>query len=627
MLGLSFLSPLFLVGALAAGIPIVLHLFNRRADPVVDFSATRYLQQEPVEQSSRRRVKELILLALRVAALVLLAVAFARPYLSSSAVALSAPATVVLLDTSLSLSAPGQFERARALAQEQLRTAPPTHLVALIAFNDDAEVVSALGADRRVALEALARLAPGYGATRYGTAMSRGAEVIGSRPGRLVVVSDLQRSGWTESNTVGVPEGIAVEVEDAGGPSGNVAVTALRSEADEAVAVVENFSRAAISTRVVLTVNRRDIGTVPVSVERGGTAEARLPLAGATSGTLTASVDDAQGYAGDNVRYMALGAASRPSVVAITTSGRAQESYYLEHALGVSEGTGGFQFRAMSVSTFSNLASDALETVDVIAILGTRGLERQGRERLARYVRSGGGILLAAGPDVEPDIIKDALRDLFGSSWSPRSGTPLRLAPDDGRHPIFRIFGGTGALGNVAFERTVMLTVTDTASVVARYSDGSPALVEERNGMGRMLVFASDLNHQWNDFPVQPAFVPFVHELFRYLALARAARTEYFVGEVPGASGAMPGVVDLQSATGNRPSRTVSVNVDPRESNPDRMTADAFQHAIARVDVPAVVQSEAETREHEDTQRLWQYGLILMAIGLVAEGLLGRRLV
>jgi hypothetical protein len=559
-----------------------------------------------VEQSSRRRVKELILLALRVAALVLLAVAFARPYLSSSAVALSAPATVVLLDTSLSLSAPGQFERARALAQEQLRTAPPTHLVALIAFNDDAEVVSALGADRRVALEALARLAPGYGATRYGTAMSRGAEVIGSRPGRLVVVSDLQRSGWTESNTVGVPEGIAVEVEDAGGPSGNVAVTALRSEADEAVAVVENFSRAAISTRVVLTVNRRDIGTVPVSVERGGTAEARLPLAGATSGTLTASVDDAQGYAGDNVRYMALGAASRPSVVAITTSGRAQESYYLEHALGVSEGTGGFQFRAMSVSTFSNLASDALETVDVIAILGTRGLERQGRERLARYVRSGGGILLAAGPDVEPDII---------------------MAPDDGRHPIFRIFGGTGALGNVAFERTVMLTVTDTASVVARYSDGSPALVEERNGMGRMLVFASDLNHQWNDFPVQPAFVPFVHELFRYLALARAARTEYFVGEVPGASGAMPGVVDLQSATGNRPSRTVSVNVDPRESNPDRMTADAFQHAIARVDVPAVVQSEAETREHEDTQRLWQYGLILMAIGLVAEGLLGRRLV
>ena len=110
MFGLSFLSPLFLVGAAAAAIPIAMHLFHRRAEPVIDFAAMRYLRRAPVEESRRRRLRELVLLALRVTALVLLACAFARPYLSESVAALGRGATMVLVDTSASLSAPGRFD-------------------------------------------------------------------------------------------------------------------------------------------------------------------------------------------------------------------------------------------------------------------------------------------------------------------------------------------------------------------------------------------------------------------------------------------------------------------------------------------------------------------------------------
>ena len=80
MFGVSFLYPLFLVGAAAVAIPIVLHLFRRRTEMVVDFPAVRLLHKAPVEQQRRRKLRELILLALRVAALALLALAFARPY-------------------------------------------------------------------------------------------------------------------------------------------------------------------------------------------------------------------------------------------------------------------------------------------------------------------------------------------------------------------------------------------------------------------------------------------------------------------------------------------------------------------------------------------------------------------
>ena len=82
---MSFLSPLFLAGALAAAVPIVLHLLKREPEARVKFSAVKLLRSAPVEHASRRHLRELLLLALRVAALLLLALAFARPFLTSGA--------------------------------------------------------------------------------------------------------------------------------------------------------------------------------------------------------------------------------------------------------------------------------------------------------------------------------------------------------------------------------------------------------------------------------------------------------------------------------------------------------------------------------------------------------------
>jgi hypothetical protein len=263
--------------------------------------------------------------------------------------------------------------------------------------------------------------------------------------------------------------------------------------------------------------------------------------------------------------------------------------------------------------------------VHVVVIFGTRGLERKGRELLGAYVRSGGGLLLTAGPDVEPSVIKEALNGVVRTSWRTRDASPVRLAPDDSRHPVFRIFGGIGTLGNVAFERAGLVDVPDNADIVARFTDGSPALVEERTGNGRVLVFASDVNRHWNDFPLQPAFVPFVHEMLRYLAVARSSRTEYLVGDLPGEMGATPGVVRLKGQDG-RGGRRVAVNVDPRESDPARMTADVFLAGVERLHSSAIRQTRERARDEEGNQRLWQYGLLMMTVALFAEGVLGRRL-
>ena len=626
MFGLSFLSPLFLIGALAAAIPIALHLFHRKTEPVVEFSAMRFLRHAPVEQSHRRRLRELLLLALRVAALLLLAVAFARPFLTESAAALATPATLVLVDTSVSMTAPGQFESARERAIEIIRAATPGSRVGVMAFADGVREVAPLSANRDAALTAVSRMQPGAGATRYRAALGRAAEQLGDRAGRIVVVTDLQQNGWDAADRGDVPDRVRVEVADVGGPDGNVAVSGLRLDGRDAVAFVQNFGNGAVDEQVRFTLDDRPIGAVAASLPPSGSAEARFTLPEGATGTLAAAVTDRQGYAADNVRYALVDAAAAPLVLVVTASGHPSESFYLERALGVVDGPDGFRVRTISGPAFSKLESKDVSDVRVLAMLGTRGIEQHGRDLLARFVRDGGGLFVAAGADVDASIVRQALSTAAETTWRPRdashAGDPLRFAPDDSRHPVFRVFGGVGTLDNVSFRRTTLVEPGSAAVVVARYTDGSPALVEDSVGDGRMLIFASDVNDAWNDLPLQPSFVPFMHEAMKHLSSARPTLSEYVVGGLAGEKGISPGVVDV-GTEGAR--RRVVVNVDPRESDPARMTVDAFNASVAALSVPAAAETNDGSPAGEDRQRLWQYALLLMVVSLVAEGLLGRR--
>jgi hypothetical protein len=524
-----------------------------------------------------------------------------------------------------------------------IRAVPAADAVAVATFAAGADIVVPLTADRAAAHAAVAGLKPGAGATRYRVALARGAELLEGRSGRLIVISDLQASGWDAGESRGVPDAVEVVVEDVGAPDANLSITSLRTEGSDAIAIVHNFSTEVAKEPITFTLDGRPAGVVLLAVPAQGAAEARLAIPpraeGAPPRSLAATVSDRFGYAADNTRYSVLDPAAAPSVLAITASADPAEVFFFERALTVVEGPRGFRFTARSGAAFSDMPAEALTGFDVIAILGTRGIDRAVRERLAAYVRAGGGLLLAAGPDV--DASDDMLPGVVRTRWrvrppkERRQGVPveterrqglpverestLALAPDDSRHPVFRPFGGAATLGNVTFRQSVEVNAPETAAVVARYSDGTPALVEEQVGAGRVLLFASDLNDRWNDFPLQPVFVPFVHEMLRYLAAPRSLRSDYVVGELAGSVGLSPGVVTYAT-------RPVAINIDPRESDPARLTIDEFLSGVSSMNVTAARAIASDARQREDGQRLWQAALMLMVVSLVAEGLLGRRL-
>lgn len=596
MFGIAFLSPLFLLAAVAAAVPILLHLFHRKTEVVIDFPAVRLLTRAPVQQHRRRRLRELILLALRVAALVLLALSFARPYFAGAMAPESAPLTVIALDTSLSMSAPGQFDRARAAAGRALDTAPSSHAVALVSFADSAAIVVEPTTDRSLVRAAIANLAPSGDGTRYRTALARVSEVLGARNGRVVVVTDLQQIGWEANDDGGLPDGVDVEVLAVAPPAGNLALTAVELRDRRVVAAIQNFGHTEAKTTVQLVSAGKPVAQSAVTLAPLAASNVELTSTLPRSGVAEVRITDAIGYELDNARILGLDPQSAtPVAVVVSDPTGASGGLYIERALNVAGGGREFRVDVMDGAALSTWAQDDLNRRAVLFVLGTRTIDRTGREMIRNYLARGGRVLVTLGPDVDVGTLSTLLGVNLSIVEEPLRMPGTTMVATDGRHPIFRPFlNPAGALGDVQVDQYRRLNDQADRVVLARFSGGDAALTEQAVGEGRLMVFTSDLDNEWSRFPLNAAFVPFAVETTRYLA---------------------------RDAGGGRSTAAVEL----RESNPAATTVEEFTNAIDRINRANATQAVNAAREVEDRQRWWQIGLLIMLGALAGEALLGRR--
>ena len=140
----------------------------------------------------------------------------------------------------------------------------------------------------------------------------------------------------------------------------------------------------------------------------------------------------------------------------------------------------------------AGVSNDQLARDASVVLLSTRGLDRKSRDAIAAFVRNGGGLFIAASDDVEPAVLA-TMMGWEGFSATVRTSPRERWPPTDMRHPIFRPFGAlAGDLGQGQFDRTWTVRANGW-DVLARFTDGAPALLERRDGRGRMVLFTSDV--------------------------------------------------------------------------------------------------------------------------------------
>src|SRR3954468_8561735 len=113
---MSFLTPLFFAGLAALAVPVLIHLIQRERKRVVEFPSLMFLRRIPYQSVRRRRIRDWSLLLMRLAALALIVMAFARPFFRRDSLAAAAQngarEAVILVDSSYSMDYGDRWSKA-----------------------------------------------------------------------------------------------------------------------------------------------------------------------------------------------------------------------------------------------------------------------------------------------------------------------------------------------------------------------------------------------------------------------------------------------------------------------------------------------------------------------------------
>lgn len=562
---MSFVTPLFALGALATAVPILLHLIKRESAQKIEFPTLMFLRKINKRIIRYQKLRHLLLLLVRILALLLLVVAFMRPFRdqpqAAAATGRVTSAHVILLDNSMSMAYGDRWDRARRSAADIVRRAAPGDKVSVIEFSDQTKVLTLPATDFGVVLDAIDKLTELTDRpTRYGQALKIAEKaVLDSGAGKHVIhlISDFQKSGWaTDEHDFRLGSGVELQCTDVGSDQfSNLAlgeVQVLEGEEDKGGGLKIRFSIVNFGTedrngsRVTLVVDDRVVTEKLVDVAKGAVQGVEFQLPGLTAGVHNVALEVADPrLTRDNRFAMTLEARAKVPVLSVESpnAGRGGRpgSFFLANALNISA-LSPYHLSAITPRQFDTLGAI---TGGLLIWNNTSGGGAAVQKRLQDFVKGGGGLIVVLADN---SLAADFSRT-FGN-WLPikveeTAGNTGRHPGAGGSddyalltdllmdHPIFRPFNEphSGSFSSARFYKHARLAVSVGGQILARFDDGDPALVAVEVDKGRVLVLASSADDNTNDLPVKAVFAPFWHQILRYLENFRQERQWLDVGD------------------------------------------------------------------------------------------------
>jgi hypothetical protein len=579
-MNLQFVNPALLWGLLAASLPLVVHLlFRRRARPLA-FPAIEFILRARRQTERRLRLKRILLFTARTLVLAAIAAAIARPKLESPAAAAAAPrgpsAVAIILDASGSMSyrlgGRTLFERAKADAADALAALTPEEPATLVLCGPVPAPPEPPGFDkaalRRVldAAEPTAAFADLTACVGVAAQALSGSDAQAAMGKRIVVATDLTRAAWRLDQPPPMVRGPAgpvrpeVVVLDAarGAALPNAGITAVDAQPDPSVgprgyrlAVElsnsggEPLRDLALQLRVGAGGDAKTALRAFADVPAGASAKKSIAHAFSQGGPTPVDlsipadalpIDDARALVLDVPREVrALVVDGAPSPIKLR-----DEAWFVEAALA----SPASPVRPRLIDGEA-LAAEDLSGYDVVFLLNVRAPGGKAAE-LRRLVERGGGLFIALGDQIDPDAYGNELGDLLplplhvvktavergAAGAEARAAHVAEVAWD---HPALAVFQGDareGLLG-ARFYRYVLTRPAgrkgqggEGPRVLAAFDDGAPALVEARRGAGRVLLFTSSADLEWNDWAIRTSFLPSMQRFAALLAGALDERRE-----------------------------------------------------------------------------------------------------
>ncbi len=693
---MNFLTPLYLLGALAIVAPIVFHLIRQTPKGEVPFSSIMFLEPSPPRVTQRSRIDHWLLLLLRTGALALLALAFARPFWRAVAqvdVDSEHRRTLVLVDTSASLRRGDLWPQAKKRAEAALAAAKPGDPLAMFAF--DASPRAVLSFAEGATLEPSARLAlargrlqslePGWKGTELGSALAEAVAVVadeGDRdpkasrsPRRVILISDLQAGSKLEAlGNFAWPSDVELELQTVALPGGNAGVEALadagdgvatptKSTGDELAARVRisNDPASRVEAFQVAWVDPQGKAVGPpvtATVPPGESRVVRVPTPPLDPKTAPPSTLRLTGdaFPFDNLAYIAAAPKTEDTIGFFGPDGPDDPNGLLYYLNRVFDSTPRRTIRVVANPSTTDPKSPpslivvASEVAPSLAA-SIRSQVEAGTSALVVATRGGASPTLAT------------LLGVASVDWvEAQAGRDAMLGEIKFDHPTFAPLAGPqfNDFTKIRFWKHRSVANPDPAfaqaQILARFDDGSPALVEKPVGRGRVVVLSSGWNPTDSQLARSSKFVPLMAGLLDRRGASSTDPKRYRVGDrVPLADLGFPAKADgveLRKPDGltsklepgteaitatdapgiysvhrfypdGEETRTFAVNLDPGESRTEPLTRETLAQRGVRLagdstrqKLDAEALRQMQTAELEGRQKLWRW-LVLGTIALL----------
>ncbi len=569
---MSFAVPLFLLAMLAALIPVLLHMINLQKAKTIPFSTLRFLRLGVEKTRRRKYLHDILLLAFRAAALLLIALALAKPTVTHFGGLLGsgdASAVVLILDNSSSMSTVdvggSRWEAALAATYEILDRLDQRDSVALLlTCGPPRPALDQLYQNLEVVRETLAECRVRYEKADLLSRIRKAESLLqdSSAPNKeIYVITDMQAVSWDSSMAAEpapagqeLPPVVLVDVHRETLANAALIDVTLQSAGPvagmpiQATVRLQGDLKLDQQRHVELLIDDQTIETSPtITIPAAATAEHSFNFTvdqpGIHTGVVRLRGDDACGN--DNQRLFAISAARNIPVAVIKPNEHEisylEDSYYLERALNP-VGGGDWAIQVDSLLPGA-LTSAPLRDYAIVFCVNLPALDAPYAARLRDYVRGGGHVVWICGDNVEAGLY-NGMNQSAGGELLPVSLTRRRESESsqdggwnigwiDVAHPALAAFAQPQSLyQSVLVSKYIAVDAVDQslAKVLAKLDDGDPLLIERPVGSGSVLFLGTSVHVAWSNLPLRPLFLPLLARLTFYLADANAAQGQLSAG-------------------------------------------------------------------------------------------------
>jgi hypothetical protein len=531
---MGFLAPWFLGGVAALGVPVFVHLLRKHVTIPRPVSSLMFFERGTQSSRRHKRLRYLLLFALRFALLLLVVLAFADPFIRRPAAEANGRLLLIVLDDSFSMRAGTRFGDAKQQALAMLAAKPHSQKVQVMALGGQFEVLTQAisdGAQLRAALESIQ---PGDGHANFGE-LGRSIRAMGETvhgPIDLHLFSDMQRTAMPANFAdMVLPANVTLVLHPVakGIAPPNWTVESVSAPAELAdpkdpkrsrvQAVIAGFGTSETEKTVSFVVNGKTMATRKVKVPANGRAPVEFaPLdVGYGFNRCELRIDGGDAFPADDKGVFVIRRSDPERVLFVHAANDARSGLYFGAALGAAAQA---SFVLQSVTAEQTTDLDPSKFAFVV-LSDAVTLPSIFEHTLSQYVSKGGSVLIAlstgAGHHARIPLWGGDVKDAHDYV---RAGGVATVGQVDFTHPALEQAQPGRDNGGWAETKFFYAAVVDPgqARVAARLGDGTPLLLDRQMGEGHVLLFTSGLENLTNDLPLHPVFVAFVDKAARYLS-------------------------------------------------------------------------------------------------------------